>query len=45
MNLDSLIRAVQRSLGVGVDGKRPETWAAIYNKLVREPEDKPDTVS
>ena len=36
MNLDSLIRAVQKSLGVGVDGKPgPETWAAIYNKIVR----------
>ena len=30
MNLDSLIRAVQKSLGVEVDGKPgPETWAAI----------------
>jgi hypothetical protein len=29
MNLDSLIRAVQKSLGVKVDGKPgPETWAA-----------------
>src|SRR5262245_50142566 len=43
MNLDSLIRAVQKSLGVGVDGKAgPETWTAIYNKIVREPNDKPD---
>ena len=44
MNLDSLIRAVQKSLGVEADGKPgPETWTAIYNKLVREPGGKPDT--
>ena len=43
MNLDSLIRAVQKSLGVEVDGKPgPETWAAIYNKIVREPAGKPE---
>ena len=41
MNLDSLIRAVQKSLGVEVDGNPgPETWAAIYNKIVREPAGK-----
>ena len=43
MNLDSLIRAVQKSLGAEVDGKPgPETWAAIYNKIVREPAGKPE---
>ena len=34
MNLPDMIRAVQKALGVDVDGKAgPETWTAIYNKI------------
>lgn len=35
MNLDNVIRAVQGSLGVDVDGRAgPETWRAIYESVV-----------
>lgn len=35
MNIDAIIRAVQKELGIGVDGKAgPETWGAIYKKIV-----------
>lgn len=35
MKIDELISAVQRALGVGVDGKAgPETWRAIYEHIV-----------
>jgi len=34
MNIDSLIRAVQKELGCGVDGKAgPVTWAAIHRRV------------
>lgn len=34
MNIEEVIRAVQREVGVGVDGKAgPETWQAIYARL------------
>lgn len=34
MNIDAIIRAVQKELGIGVDGKAgPETWKAIYFKI------------
>jgi peptidoglycan LD-endopeptidase CwlK len=34
MNLDQLIRTVQKALGVDSDGKPgPETWQAIYNRI------------
>ena len=35
MNLPDTIRAVQKALGVGVDGNAgPETWNAIYSRIV-----------
>src|SRR5947209_7541712 len=35
MNIDEIIRAVQERLGVEADGKAgPETWEAIYNRIV-----------
>jgi peptidoglycan L-alanyl-D-glutamate endopeptidase CwlK len=38
MNLDKVIREVQKALNVGVDGKPgPETWAAIYASVVGKP--------
>lgn len=38
MNLDKIIREVQKALNVGVDGKPgPETWAAIYAQVVGKP--------
>jgi peptidoglycan LD-endopeptidase CwlK len=40
MKMDEVIGAVQSSLGVDVDGKAgPETWAAIYKKLVKPSSD------
>ena len=34
MNLPDMIRAVQKAVGVDVDGNAgPQTWAAIYNKI------------
>ena len=34
MNLPDIIRAVQKAVGVDVDGNAgPQTWAAIYNKI------------
>lgn len=34
MNLDAIIRSVQRELGVGVDGKAgPQTWQAIHARV------------
>jgi peptidoglycan L-alanyl-D-glutamate endopeptidase CwlK len=34
MNIDALIRAVQKELGVGVDGKPgPVTWTAIHRRV------------
>lgn len=36
MKIDEIISAVQSSLGVEVDGKAgPETWGAIYAKIVK----------
>ena len=38
MNLDNIIRAVQKELQVNVDGKPgPETWAAIYASVIGKP--------
>jgi peptidoglycan LD-endopeptidase CwlK len=35
MKIEELISAVQRVLGVGVDGKAgPETWRAVYERIV-----------
>ena len=35
MKIDEMIAAVQRALGVTVDGKAgPETWGAIYERIV-----------
>src|SRR5947209_12793680 len=35
MNIDEIIRAVQERLGAEADGKAgPETWEAIYNRIV-----------
>lgn len=43
MRLEEMIAAVQAALGVDVDGKAgPQTWGAIYKKLV--PEAKPKSV-
>src|SRR5215831_19476832 len=37
MNLDQIIPAVQKALGVNPDGKPgPETWQAIYNRICPE---------
>lgn len=34
MDIEAIIRAVQKELGIGVDGKAgPETWRAIYLRL------------
>ena len=34
MNIEEMIRAVQKELGVGVDGRAgPETWEAIYLRV------------
>jgi len=39
MKIDEIISAVQSSLGVEVDGKAgPETWGAIYAKIVKPSE-------
>src|SRR3954466_3858152 len=36
MNTIDMIRAVQKALGVDVDGKPgPETWTAIYNRIAK----------
>ena len=36
MTLQEMIAAVQKSLGITVDGKAgPETWGAIYKKIVK----------
>ena len=35
MNVPEVIRAIQKALGIGVDGYAgPETWQAIYNRIV-----------
>ena len=35
MNIPEVIRAIQKALGVGVDGYAgPATWQAIYNRIV-----------
>ncbi len=41
MDIEAIIRAVQKELGLGVDGKAgPRTWKAIYLKIKgKEPED------
>jgi peptidoglycan L-alanyl-D-glutamate endopeptidase CwlK len=37
MNLDPIIRSIQRKLGVGVDGQAgPQTWQAIYEFVFPE---------
>lgn len=36
MRIEEIISAIQQSLGVTIDGKAgPETWAAIYQQLVK----------
>jgi peptidoglycan L-alanyl-D-glutamate endopeptidase CwlK len=39
MTIDQIIRAVQKELGVGIDGRAgPETWKAIYTRVLgRQP--------
>ncbi len=35
MNIEEIIRAIQKEIGVTVDGKAgPSTWKAIYNRIV-----------
>ena len=35
MNIPDVIRAIQKALGIGVDGYAgPETWQAIYSRIV-----------
>ena len=35
MNVPEVIRAIQKALGIGVDGYAgPETWKAIYSRIV-----------
>ena len=35
MNIPEVIRAIQKALGIGVDGYAgPETWQAIYSRIV-----------
>ena len=35
MNIEQIIRAVQKELGVGVDGRAgPKTWEAIYTRIL-----------
>src|SRR3712207_6669181 len=43
MTIDEIIRAVQKELRIGVDGKAgPETWEAIYTRIVgRKPPGTP----
>lgn len=43
MNIDEIIRAVQKELGVGVDGRAgPATWEAIYARIMgRKPPGTP----
>ncbi|MCB5189560.1 M15 family metallopeptidase [Methylobacillus arboreus] len=42
MTMNEMIRAVQSALGVQVDGKAgPETWGAIYQKLVQTEQTAP----
>jgi peptidoglycan LD-endopeptidase CwlK len=41
MNITDIISEVQKALGVDADGKAgPQTWTAIYNKIVRPPKAK-----
>ena len=36
MNIDTLIRSIQKEVGVEVDGKAgPQTWEAIYKRIFR----------
>lgn len=36
MRIDEMIAAVQKELGIGVDGKAgPETWGAVYKKICK----------
>ena len=38
MKIDELISGIQAALGIQVDGKAgPETWGAIYEKIVKPP--------
>ena len=35
MNIEEIIRAIQKEIGVTADGKAgPKTWEAIYNRIV-----------
>jgi len=52
MNIEKIIRAVQKELGVGVDGRAgPKTWEAIYTRLLGKkppgevPPDRPPAAS
>jgi len=45
MNLEDAIRAIQKEIGVGVDGKAgPETWQAIYARIFPPKRGKPATL-
>lgn len=47
MDIEAIIRAVQKELGVGVDGKAgPRTWKAIYLKIKgKEPDEADEPVT
>ena len=52
MNIEAIIRAIQKEIGVTVDGKAgPETWQAIYDRIapkkpaLPKPDEKVDSRS
>jgi peptidoglycan L-alanyl-D-glutamate endopeptidase CwlK len=46
MNIDQIIRAVQKELAVDADGKAgPQTWQAIYDRIVPKSQQTAPTVS
>ena len=46
MNIDETIRAIQKEIGVGADGKAgPETWQAIYTRLFPTKTGRPTAVA
>jgi peptidoglycan LD-endopeptidase CwlK len=47
MDIEAIIRAVQKELGIGVDGHAgPQTWKAIYLRIKgKKPDDEPAPVT
>ncbi len=46
MKIDEIISAIQSALGIEVDGKAgPDTWGAIYNKIVSTPKTNPQSIT